>query len=344
MMEKQSTLSEEGNYMQNQSQFEGINVRQLNNDMFDAFVNKDGKYYELLQIVKRDKTLDLEFRGDYASIYYRGGQLFKITKDKLEFNSDYTKWYPECEIDIIPSPTLSYAIKYFPFYKQAMNYKIDSKRGQIEREFAQLVVRDNNYVKDDMANDSDFFIADYEYKISTKDINAEVDMVAIKWPTTQRKQPDSVRIALIEMKFGNKSVVGNAGLKKHLDDYQQFLSHKDIRESFCKDMVEVFKQKCKLGICKIDDKNENNNSEREYRINKIAIKNFEVEVIFLLANYQPQSNILYSELNNINFAKYNFPIRFASSSMMGYCLYDREDMMWTPERCKNFAVKYSKPM
>ena len=315
--------------------------RALSEEMFHSFVEENGKWHKLLEIVKRDKTLDLEFRGNKACIYYRGGVLFTVTNDGLYFNTEYSRDYPECEIELLANPSAVYAIKNIPFYKQAIDYNVDAK-GKMEREFEQLVVRDNNYARNDIAIHTDYFIADMEYKVQGNDTKPEFDLVAIKWPTTKRGLPESPTVALIEMKYGDNAIctkkpsgedkVGNPGLKKHLEDFRQFLANEATRKEFCKDMEEIFNQKCRLGICIID------NSEKQQIRTPICIKNFTIEVIFLLANHQPRSCKLHKELQTINFSDYDFPVRFAVSSMMGYGLYDNGDTMWSPERCKFFAA------
>ena len=65
--------------------------RSLTPEVFNDL--KNGELTQILEMVKQDSTLNMEFRNDELSIYYRGGKLFKIYKntDKYvcEFNHAY---------------------------------------------------------------------------------------------------------------------------------------------------------------------------------------------------------------------------------------------------------------
>ena len=53
----------------------------------DEFLNdlkEGGRLEKLLERVKKDSTLDLQFRGNRIDIYYRGGTVLALTKNILE--------------------------------------------------------------------------------------------------------------------------------------------------------------------------------------------------------------------------------------------------------------------
>lgn len=309
-----------------------MKLRALNEEMFAAFSQEDGRFHKILTQVKKDKTLDLEFRGDKADVYYRGGCICHLSSAGLEFNVDYAAYYQEKKDVLQAHPDVSHWLTYLPFYKQALDYDIDANH-KYEREFQQLVVRDNNYVKEIVAKSSDYYITDIEFADIGEGMKPEFDFTAIKWKTKERNNPQAPKVTLIEMKYGDEAISsegGKPGIKKHLQDMQKFIQS-DSKELFCKDVETIFNQKCQLGLCVIA-------TEQEQLSRKpISIHNQDIEVMFLLSNHQPTSKILFNELNSIDFASYEFPIQFAFASCMGYCLYDA--MMLSPEGMMSYLRK-----
>jgi len=127
---------------------------------------KTGSLILLLDYVHNDNTLDLEIRDNYINIYYRGGNVLRVKYKRnsgflFHFDEKYLKKHPF----IIPSTLENLENKqdwdnFFPLAKQAMDYYI-TKNTKQEREFQQLVVRENN--NSSIANGTDYFIIDIEY-------------------------------------------------------------------------------------------------------------------------------------------------------------------------------------
>jgi len=109
-------------------------------------------------------------------------------------------------------------VELLPFLKQAMD-EYFSKYGKCEREFQQLVARENN--NSVIANDTDYYITDIEYT-SSESINSRFDLVGIKWESssTNRKKADNCHLVFIEMKYCDNAIGGSAGIKKHLVDIE----------------------------------------------------------------------------------------------------------------------------
>lgn len=288
--------------------------RTISKEMMEDFLS--GELSLLLSAVQNDDTLCMELRGSSANIYYRGGSLFKITENKgkdgdnyqIEFDSGY---------GIENNPSIEEAADQIPKYKQAMDVWFH-KNPKDEREFQQFIIRTNNRNKR-ISNATDYYIADMEYA-ETNGMNARFDMVALKWRSTswERKKLEIPSLAFIELKYGDCALdSGSAGMKKHLDDLQDFISRSGNLSSFTKDMTEVFRQKCKLGLVE-------GLQENQYHL---TISPDNPEVIFIFAEHDPASRILKRVLNDIDPDDYSFPISIASASMMGCGLY--EDCMWT---------------
>jgi hypothetical protein len=68
--------------------------RCLKNEFFNSL--KSGRLKDLPDIIKKDDTLQLCFRGQYISVYYKGDSLFKIEPltnyDKICFNFNHARY------------------------------------------------------------------------------------------------------------------------------------------------------------------------------------------------------------------------------------------------------------
>ena len=280
--------------------------RAISQSMMSAFL--EGGLSPLLKAVQRDDTLDLELRGDSVNIYYRGGSIFKITEIGGLFSISFDTNY--CTGDALPlsgTPSPAEAVEKLPFYKQAMDWWFH-EHPKYEREFQQVIARENNN-HGKISNDTDYYIADIEFA----DGSARFDMVALKWLSNGavRKDTSKVSLALIEVKYGDGALKGTAGIEKHLEDFQAFLSDTEKVNDFCRDMSLVFSQKCRLGL--VDGLN-----EKQF---DVKISSLDPEAIFIFANHDPESKILPTVLSEIDPGRYPFPILVANASRMGYGLY-----------------------
>ena len=262
---------------------------------------KNGLLKPLLLLVKADNTLMLAIRDNYINIYYRGGNLLKLTckgdgQYKAEFNWQYAENWPlevnsflfaKDEITILKerlskngiletAEQVKLWLAAFPRLKQIMDIWL-AKYDKSEREFQQLVVRENNYSS--LANQTDYFIVDIEAAYP----GARFDLLAAKWPATQRaRRNDQVNLAFIEMKYGEKSLTGGAGLTKHLEDIEKFITASEQLPSLCRIVTQQLTQLNDLGLLK-HTRTDNRNFE---------FIEGKPEVILLLASYPHQSQRL----------------------------------------------------
>lgn len=280
--------------------------------MFRDF-QKGGPLHDLLTYVQNDDTLDLEFRGEYAAnIYYRGGSLFRIDRGVMGYTLTFDTKYDE---GMAANPSICMALEHIPLYKHAMDVWF-AKNRKYEREFQQVVVRENNR-HGAISHATDYYIADVEYVYrDAEGTNARFDMVAVKWPSTvsARKDEGAPTLAVIEMKYGDDALDGSAGLVAHLNDVQAFVDGAAMHQ-FCADMAKVFWQKCELGLI----------SDMAEKKHHITISEENIELIFLIANHDPDKTRLRAAVeqmaNLVAHQPYPFAIKFAASSMMGYALY-----------------------
>ena len=306
--------------------------RALDEKMFKDF-QEGGVLHDLLDYVQSDDTLDLEFRGEgCANIYYRGGSLFCIERSGDGYTLTFdTKYCIACDEGMEKTPSLRAAVGLIPLYKHAMDVWF-AKNRKYEREFQQVVVRENNR-HGEISHASDYYITDVEYVSDEKSAkNSRFDMVAVKWLSTSsaRKNESAPTLSVIEMKYGDNAYDGSAGLEKHLCDFDTFVRGVEM-DAFCADMAKVFRQKCKLGL--IPDMAEKKHD--------ILISKEDMELIFLIANHDPDKTKLGTVVDRIaelaREREYPFTIKFATASMMGYTLY--ADQMKSLEEMQEFLNK-----
>ena len=305
--------------------------RALDEKMFKDF-QEGGVLHDLLDYVQSDDTLDLEFRGEgRANIYYRGGSLFCIERSGDGYTLTFdTKYCTVCDEGMEKTPSVRAAVELIPLYKHAMDVWF-AKNRKYEREFQQVVVRENNR-HGEISHASDYYIVDIEYaynvNVSDKKTQARFDMIAVKWLSkpNERQNPSAPTLAIIEMKYGDGALGGNVGLKKHLEDFGTLVKNGEL-DDFCADYSNVFNQKCALGL--IPGKESA----------RIKITQRDIELIFLIANHDPDKTGLakiVAEIADVTMG-YPYPIRFAYASMMGYCLY--ADQMKSLEEMQEFLNK-----
>jgi hypothetical protein len=272
---------------------------------------RSGVLQPFLKLVHGDPTLCLEIREHYVNIYYRGGNILKITETGDAFDAWFDRKYLDQEKtrvrdelpDTLAAPDdVNAWIGAIPFLKHEMDLWF-GEHPKDEREFQQLMVRENNF--GNAAKSTDYFICDIEYANG----NRRFDLIAVRWPSTSadRKNNTGLGLAFIEMKYLDKAMAWKAGLLKHIEDINDFLGDRTNLDNMKDEMKEVFKQKRELGlIC-----------------SKMPIESFsddDPEYILALANHDPDSSILKRELAKPLVCPHA-QLKFAVSSFMGYGLY-----------------------
>ena len=305
-----------------------LNKRDISDSFFTDL--KDGSLKPLLELVRCDDTLCLELRGANVVIYYRGGALYTIFEKQehvyeISFNENYST-----DKDIDKTSVNKRLISINQAASEVAEFKLImdryfSKHRKYEREFQQLILRENNY-SGKVTDATDYYILDIEYAYNDDDINARYDMLAIRWPSLSqdRKNQSNIPLTFIEVKYGDGAISsdnGAAGISKHIDDYIALRKKPEIISDIATDMAQVFKKKHTLGlVTSYADKNLD-----------ITIDDNEVEFVFILANHDPDKTKIKSELR-FSIEKYQDTdnvyldeIRVAKSSEMGYGLFAYEN-------------------
>ena len=285
--------------------------RSISDELFQKLM-KTGVYHEITDIVRADPYLDMEMRGDDGvMIYYRGGKLLTINENQGFIGLD-EEYYPEDYTARI-SPQIENIFDYISKAKRIIDiHETDSKKRKlVEKEFQQRVVYENNLSAN--AKDTDYFIADIEWADNNA-LGGRADIVAFRWNHMEHRKR-ILQLTLIEVKQGDGAIrtkdEKSAGLKKHYDDYLQFLNNKTYFFEVANDMLSALQLKMNLGL--IEGLEKLFKSGEKDISPKLADS---PDFIFLLANYHHYSSVLQEECVSLP-----DECKFYISSFMGYGLY-----------------------
>ena len=248
---------------------------------------KHGKLSPLLSRIKEDDTLMLALRDGYINIYYRGGNLLKIEQKNsggkyiASFDAKYNKKNAEPLPVKFPCPVNSETdsrtlVDAIPALKYAMD-RYFSRHRKTEREFQQLVARENNWSP--IANETEYFIVDIEVAGALP--NARFDMLAVRWLRDERKRQGTLVPVLIEMKYGSKSMEGDSGLNEHMEDAVSLRADNKSWNSLRKGLEDQINQLDDLGLLHFN---------RSTTVKRLEIDpKATPELVFMLANHNPAS-------------------------------------------------------
>jgi hypothetical protein len=297
-------------------------MRALSDKFMQDLLLEDGMLYPVLDCVRKDQTLMLAIRENYVNIYYRGGNILRISEKtndsyKAEFNSEYDKFkqgLPDSPPVISIKEDAGEWINSFLYRKGVMD-EYFSNHEKTEREFQQVIARENN--QSVISNESEYFITDIEFADSA--LKARFDMTSICWPAATRKTGNNCHVALIEMKYGDNAIDGNSGLIKHLEDMTVLISDKDRYAQLMSMVESQFNQLDQLGLLNFNK----GTSKAKVKLDPAD----KPEVIFILANHNPRSSKLKDILDDPKMKKFKdsqlFDLRFFAASYSGYGMHIR---------------------
>lgn len=341
-------------------------LRALSSNFFDEFKQENGKYRQLIEALHLLSQFMFCLRKDKVIIYYKCDKvltigekgeiqitLSRVKKDSVLgnlFNNALENAGQTVSLDQIDKTFNTKDKSEWSKLLLSMSAYIDEynagKEG-VEKEIQQRIVLENNLLG--KAETTDYYIFDTEYtaKTTQNDVvnNGRFDAVAVHYSTSC----DSPQLAFIEVKAGNNAVsdkktdkVKMSGVYDHWFDIIKFNNFSD---DFFSDKVTMVQQLKDLGFLKFDNKT------KSY-FDKCSNDKF--QMIFILSNYDQSNQELIKELEDIekaqngNFRKNYFSekkleefkerakhidLRFATSSFMGYGLYD--ECMLTLSEFKN---------
>ena len=293
--------------------------RVISKKFMNNLLKPEGMLNPILEQVKKDHTLMLAIREGYINIYYRGGNILKVTEHRegfylAFFEDEYNKTgqkIPTSPATITNQSDAQTWVTSIPKRKNIMD-EYFAAYGKAEREFQQLVARENNCSS--ISGETEYFVSDIEVTIARR---ARLDIIAIRWLASQRKKGSNCKPALIEMKYGDGALEGKAGLLKHLKDMDTLISDKELYSNLLETMESQFNQLDELDLLKF------NKGTSNAKV-KLNVED-RPEVIFILANHNPRSPKLKKILRDAEINKFEqsklFDLRFYVASFAGYGLH-----------------------
>ncbi len=298
-------------------------MRSISDSFYHEMKSEDGILYPLIEKIRNDNTLMFGIRKDYFNVYYRGGSILKVSKPSensaitISFDKNYEKSggsIPEYPQKISSRDDTDSLVKEIPLLKYIMDSYF-SKNNKYEREFQQVIARENNYSP--ISNGTEYFITDIEFAVS--EIKSRFDMLAIQWLSSDRSKAARCRPVFIEVKYGDEALSGKSGLTEHLKKIEEFISSKNAYSESLAMMADQFRILDELQLMKF------NKSKNEINID-LCSNSLKPQVIFIFANHNPRSRKLREIIENEVPESYenpeNFDLRFFVSTFAGYGMHE----------------------
>lgn len=263
---------------------------------------KNGFLQPLLSAVLADNSLCLDIRKNYCNIYYKGGNLLRLSKGKAGYASFFDANYGvKAPSKTIQDKKRAQAwVDQIPALKKAIDAKVT-----LEREIQQLLIRENNSER--YAELTDYWITDQEY---TTHLKSRFDVVALEWIRASGFRKKPARLAIGEIKTGDNALSserGGSGILKHCDDVETFLQEK--LPKFRDEIQGMVQQKAELGLLPPE-------------FAGVQISNEKPILFLVLSGHQPRSEKLRTELKLVQKMEYRqFDLRFAQASFAGFALF-----------------------
>ena len=272
---------------------------------------QSGLLSPLRRRVRADRSLCIELRENYINIYYRGGNLIRVSRAGSRyvafFDPNYFEgaWQPFALPPALlrePADVAAW-LSALPWLKQGMDLFL-GKHPKDEREMQQALLRDNNFGS--VARSTDYYVCDIEYASD----HGRFDVVAVRWPSTpaERKKQDGGRLVVAEVKCGDSALEGEAGLHAHITDVNSHLADPSNVAGLKSEMARAFNQKRALGF--IDCARDLLGFSGELPL-----------LLLVLANHDPGKSRLRELLRSLPPSPHA-ELRVATGCLLGYGLYD----------------------
>lgn len=241
------------------------------NDIFISDL-KCGKLRKIFGYVKAEADLSLEIRENYINIYYKGGNLLKISQKRDSYIFEFDTKY--CINDDVKK-----RIKSWTRAEDFTEANLDILKTQIDHWMAKDVA-ERKFQHEILLNCKS--IVDIEYQVGAGKGSYRIDMVLV----------NNGHIVLVENKYGvgaisSRSTKPNTikpGIRKHYIDFIDLATTPDKRKRLIESVNNILQNKYNLGIGS-------------------DVKHFEDDVVidflFVIYDYNNNSRTFMNEIDDI---------------------------------------------
>lgn len=279
--------------------------RSLNEKFMVAL--REGLLQGLLEMIKKDATLNLQFRGNRVDVYYRGGLILHLAQEKTGYRGKTNEnclvhgLEPQFLKKISEKPDTQKWADSFARIKQAEDFNY-SRENMTKKEILQLIIRSNNY--EHAAGNIDFILTDMDYQSAFGKIDLSGLHIIKNCEDRLLTRP-----AFVKVVFGNEPTKSASDLNDYEKNIYQYVSANNGKDfqGFKKDTQKMVAQKSKLGLL------------AGKKIDIVSTEN--PLLVIILADHRWSDNNLRHIIQGISPGYSDMDIRFAVAGVMGYGLY-----------------------
>lgn len=239
-------------------------MRYINGRFVEDLLRGELAYF-LTQVKNNRRKLSLEIRDGYINIYYKGGNLLKIAQKRkgysFFFDAKYCKHKDGNNFDLLNNLPDD-AESYQKYFAMMMH--------EMEQWFEEHPKPERDYQHQLLVNNPE--IVDIEYQIGRR---MRLDMLMFL----------NGRLLIVENKYGTGAIGGKAGVAEHYKDICEVLQDPKLLAELQDSVSYISRAKHALGLT-------------DTVIDREEIKT--VEILFLLANYNPKSQSLAKQVDVMN--------------------------------------------
>lgn len=221
--------------------------RGINVDFTERF--KGSRIFSELYQKHKDELI-IGVRDGYINLYYNCDSIAKIyantQKNHKDLKANISSYYVKEESDTSKSKTIiideSELLDKYDLIKER-----SKRRMKLEKQ-----AQEKLFIANNSNTSSNWYCIDLEYTRSHT--NWRYDIIALSKTTPYR-------VALIELKYGNKAIGGTSGIRKHVKDFHDFWNNNGI-EQLKPEILSIIKTLDLLGVKDIP-RNIKNLSEKD---------------------------------------------------------------------------------
>lgn len=252
---------------------------------FEESLEPNGSLALLMDHVRNDVDLDVQFRGNYINIYYEGGNILKINPRSFDFDKFYFYLGAEKDKRWTRKTNIEKAAKGAykgPLTEQEANEIIAELKGKMQALMSKLPENFESYFTDAKGIMKKWFThmetqglyehaekeIQHKISLSNRDFNhSDILILDVEYAISQKSafskkgtnpRPDLIGIDknglihVLELKYKTQSTEGTAGIRKHLEDFVKTIKIDD-KGDFRAEMEILLNQKRKFQLIKEDN-------------------------------------------------------------------------------------------